>query len=128
MADAGKTDLGWVVLELMGHRKMGGYVREQEIAGKGFLRIDVPDITADENGPWTATQFYSPDAVYCVTPTTKEIAVGLAVSCQPAPVSRYELPAAKVEQHHPNSGVARSPADEFDDDFGTSHDDDENTP
>jgi hypothetical protein len=35
-------ELGWCILELMGHRKMGGYVREQEVAGAGFLRIDVP--------------------------------------------------------------------------------------
>lgn len=33
---------GWVVLELMGHRKLGGYLKEQEIGGVSMLRIDVP--------------------------------------------------------------------------------------
>jgi hypothetical protein len=32
----------WAVLELMGHRRLGGKVSEQEIAGAAFLRIDVP--------------------------------------------------------------------------------------
>ena len=30
------------VLDLMGHRRLAGYVSEQEIAGAGMLRIDVP--------------------------------------------------------------------------------------
>jgi len=33
---------GWCVLELMGHRRLAGYVSEQEIAGADMLRIDVP--------------------------------------------------------------------------------------
>ena len=37
------------------------------------------------------TQFYSSAAVYCITPTTEEIARALGENSQPAPVSRYEL-------------------------------------
>jgi hypothetical protein len=33
---------GWAILELMGHRRLGGYVRETQIAGAGMLRIDIP--------------------------------------------------------------------------------------
>lgn len=33
---------GWAILELMGHRRLGGYVSEATVAGAGFLRIDVP--------------------------------------------------------------------------------------
>src|SRR5262245_4954119 len=33
---------GWAVLELMGHRRLGGYLREVSIAGAGMLRIDIP--------------------------------------------------------------------------------------
>jgi len=81
---------GWCVLELMGHRRLGGYVRQEEVAGAPFLRIDVP---AAGPGLSAATQFYSPSAVYCVTPTTEELARAVAASNRPAPVSRYELPA-----------------------------------
>lgn len=80
---------GWAVLELMGHRRLGGHVTEATISGKGFLRIDVP-------GPdksTVATQYYSPDSVYCLTPTTEETALAVALMAQPAPVQRWELPA-----------------------------------
>jgi hypothetical protein len=77
----------WTILELMGHRRLAGYVQEVEIAGKGYLRIDIPSEPP-------VTQIYGPDAIYCMTPTTEEIARGLAKSVHLAPVSRYELPAA----------------------------------
>jgi hypothetical protein len=78
---------GWCVLELMGHRRLAGMVTEVEIAGSGMLRIDVPG----EDGP-TATQFYSPSAVYAITPTTEAIARGFARRYRPEPVQRWELP------------------------------------
>lgn len=79
---------GWAVLELMGHRKMAGRVSEAVVGGASLLRIDVP-------GPEgaVATQFYSPSALYCLTPTTEEVARAFAARNQPAPVSRWELPA-----------------------------------
>lgn len=79
----------WCVLELMGHRRLGGYVSEATIAGAPVIRIDVPAVT----GAGAATQFYSPAAIYCVTPTTEAIARALAASARPTPVQRYELPA-----------------------------------
>lgn len=81
-----KTFREWAILELLGHRRLAGLVTEQEIAGKGFLRIDIP-------GPedQTVTQFYSPDSVYGLTPTTEEIARRVAVRNSPAPVSHWEL-------------------------------------
>ncbi len=78
---------GWAILELMGHRRLAGYLQEQEIAGAAFLRLDVPG----DEGP-VATQFYSPSAVYCITPTTEELARQVARLNEPAPVTRWELP------------------------------------
>lgn len=83
---------GWTVLELMGHRKLGGYVRTETIAGMAFLRIDVPGAEGVE-----ASQFYSPQAVYCLTPCTEEVARRLAAACHPQPVQRWELPALAHE-------------------------------
>lgn len=85
---------GWAILELMGHRRLGGYVQEQEIAGHGMLRIDVP---SEEDGKALATQFYSPSALYCLTPTTEEMARAVAKRNQPAPVTRWELTAGREE-------------------------------
>lgn len=78
---------GWTILELMGHRRLAGYVREQTIGGAAFIRIDVP---GDEGT--VATQFYSPSAVYCLTPTTEDLARKVAKGAQPAPVTKWDLP------------------------------------
>ena len=82
-----KTFDCWAILELMGHRRLAGHVTEEEIAGHGFLRIDVPgkDITE-------ATQYYAPNAVYAITPTTEDLARRFAEHHQPEPVTRWELP------------------------------------
>lgn len=95
---------GWAILELMGRRRLGGFIAEQQIAGVGFLRIDIPgpDTRIDEDGPETTqdggfeggtTQFYSPSAVYCITPATQDIAVEVGRRSHPAPVQRFELTA-----------------------------------
>lgn len=82
----------WVVLELMGHRRIFGLLTEQEIAGNKFLRIEVPDAA----GKMT-TQFYNPSSVYCMTPTTEEIVKAAAHNNAPTPVHLYELEMPKTE-------------------------------
>jgi len=84
---------GWVILELMGHRRLGGYLTEQEIGGVNFLRLEVPAV----DGHKAATQFYSASSVYCITPTTEKLAKACARASRPAPIHRWELPAAKLE-------------------------------
>lgn len=89
MSEETKTVIdGWTILELMGHRRLGGYVREVTVAGVGFLRIDIP---GSEGNP-DATQLYPPSSVYCITPTTEAMARAVAKSNQPQPVNRWELP------------------------------------
>lgn len=78
----------WAILELMGHRRLAGFLTEAEVAGAKMLRIDVPG----RDGQMT-TQFYAPAAVYAITPTTEELARRFAEHAQPRPVSVYELPA-----------------------------------
>ncbi len=96
---------GWAVCELMGHRRLGGMVSEQTIAGKAFLRVDVPD---DGEG-FMATQFYSPDAVYCLTPCGEAEARAVARANRPQPVQRWEMPTLPAPE-------ARPPFDEYHDD------------
>jgi hypothetical protein len=83
---------GWAIIELMGHRKLGGYLSEQTIAGAAFVRIDVVNI----DGTAIATQFYSASAVYCITPTTQDVATAFGTNHKPEPVTRWELPSANV--------------------------------
>jgi hypothetical protein len=88
---------GWAILELMGHRRLAGFVTEAEVAGTKLLRLDVyapepPDTDEDERP--VATQLYGGAAIYCITPTTEEIARAVAATRRPEPVQRWELPPA----------------------------------
>jgi hypothetical protein len=87
----------WVVLELLGHRRLAGWLTEQQIAGASFLRLDIPGA----DGHPGATQLYAPGSVYAITPTTEEIARKVAARSFPAPVQRWELAAPDdvVEAH-----------------------------
>ncbi len=78
----------WAILELMGHRKLAGLVKEETIGSASFIRLDVPD----GKGGFAVTQYYNPSAVYCMTPTTREMAESYAKQNIPQPVSRYEIP------------------------------------
>jgi hypothetical protein len=93
---------GWAILELMGHRKLAGLLSEQTIGGAAFIRIDAPiapgTTITDGTGAWAVTQFYAPSAVYCITPTTEELARKVAAGAQPTPVTRYELPAGSASR------------------------------
>lgn len=84
---------GWSIVEQMGHKKLGGYVREETVAGQGFLRIDV---FTDGPEP-VASQYVNPSTVYALTPTTEDVARGLARSCEVRPVTRWELAAPRSE-------------------------------
>ena len=92
MADVDPFE-GWAILELMGHRRMGGFVRQVEMFGTAMCRIDVP---AEGEGETIATQFYGGSSIYCMTPTTEAMARAVAVRNQPEPVQRWELPAPKA--------------------------------
>jgi hypothetical protein len=102
----------WAILELMGHRKMAGLVQEVAIGGASFIRIDVP---AKEPGKFTATQFYNPSAVYCMTPVAEDLARQVAQTYEAAPVSRYELPPQQSPRITRDNDSSMEPED-YDDD------------
>ncbi len=91
MADEKDGQFGeWGILELMGHRRLAGFISEQQIGGASFVRIDVPGEQSTDAS--VATQFYAPAAIYCITPTTEALARKVAVGSQPAPVTKWDLP------------------------------------
>lgn len=93
----GTTFEGWAIVELMGHRKLGGYCKEETVFGSSFLRLDIPD----SNGGAVATQFYNPSSIYCLTPCAEELAKQYSLKHQPQPVTRWELPQVKaIESTH----------------------------
>lgn len=86
---AGERFESWGILELMGHRRLGGFVSEATIGGASMIRIDVPSTPP-------ATQFYAPSALYCFTPTAEAIARAFATRHAPQPVQVWELPASSA--------------------------------
>lgn len=92
----------WVVLELMGHRRLAGYLTEQELAGHGFLRLEIPgevlyDAKGERHEKGRATQFYSPASVYAIHPVSEEAARLVAVRTRPEPLTSWELPLPRLE-------------------------------
>jgi len=81
---------GYAIVELMGHKRLAGYVSEAELAGSSFLRVDVEKSSGDK-----VTQYYSPGAVYCITPSSEDTVRGLLRLNSPEPVSRWELPSTE---------------------------------
>ncbi len=90
----------WCIVEMMGHRRLAGYVSEVELAGKGFLRLDIP---ADGGDPGR-TQFLSPGSVYALHPVAEATARQAAKAWRPDPVQRWELPAIEPRQAGSDTG------------------------
>jgi hypothetical protein len=101
---------GWAVLELFGHRVLGGFVRPHRIAGTEMLRIEVP--WSDPAKGTRATQFYSGSAVFSLTPTDEANARIVAGRTEP-----YEYTPAARQLEEPG---------EDDDDDGPEQDPDWN--
>lgn len=82
----------WAILELMGHRRLAGFVAEETIAGVAFLRIDVPAVDDDP----AVSQWYSPSAVYAITPCSEDTARRAAGVGRVKPVHEWELQPARI--------------------------------
>lgn len=118
MAEATESFQQWAILELMGHVRLAGIVTEEERFGIKMGRIDIP------NQDGFTTQYFGGSSVYRLTPTTEEIARGVATRNQPTPVHRWELPAASI----PTNEVQQFGTDydrDDDDDLPVRNDDDD---
>lgn len=79
----------WCIVELLGHRRLAGHIQEIQLAGAGFLRLDIPAEGADP----ARTQYIAPGSVYALHPVTEATARAAARQWRPEPVSRWELTA-----------------------------------
>jgi hypothetical protein len=61
----------WAIIELMGHRKLKGYITEVMIAGSAMVRIGL----YNPNGVEVNYQVYSSQSIYCITPTTRNVCI-----------------------------------------------------
>ena len=88
--DDGKGKLEtWAVLELMGHQRIAGFVREVALGSAAMLRVDVPEI----DGIPAFTKFVAPAALYAFTPCTQEVAMAVIRRDRVTPVTLFAMPA-----------------------------------
>ena len=78
----------WMLVEVLGHRRHTGRVREEERFGAKLLRIDVP-LKGDPEAHGWQTHYYAPASLYGLTPCTREAA--LQANRPYEPPARYAL-------------------------------------
>ena len=101
----------WCVVEIMGHKKFAGKVTSQEIAGCGFLRIDVPE----SDGQPAFTKLFGTQSVYCLSPCTEETARAFVKLFRSESFSRYEAPRLESTVLTPTQSRAQIVDEEYDD-------------
>ena len=84
----------WAFIEIMGHNKIAGFVKETQVAGKGFLSVRVP---ANKFGMYSGSEMeipeheklISPDSIFSITPITQELAAKVCAEIQSVPLREY---------------------------------------
>jgi hypothetical protein len=104
----------WAIIEQFGHKKYAGKVSEHVLGSAVLIRLDVPQVTLDEDRTALAfTKYIGPSSIYCITPCSEAIARAAAKELArwnpPIPV---EIP---VQRQLAAAGVADVDGD--DDDF-----------
>jgi hypothetical protein len=103
----------WMILEIMGHRKHAGRVREEERFGAKMLRIDVP-IKGDPAANGWETHYYGGASIFSFT-LTDEASAMEANKPWDAP-SRYRLPAPERDEPEASDGSFDAEFREVDED------------
>lgn len=79
----------WAIVEVFGHRRHAGRIREEERFGAKMLRIDVPNKGAPAEHGWT-THWYGGASIFSLTLTDE--ASALRSNKPYESPSRYALP------------------------------------
>lgn len=100
----------FALVELFGHNRIAGKVTEAEIGGGKFIRVDVPEL----DGIQPVTRFYSPGAIYGITPMTEDTCLKLAKQLKVAPMTKWDA-RALLDADKPS--LALLPGESEDDDY-----------
>lgn len=84
----------WAIVEVFGHRKHAGRIREEERFGAKMLRIDIPRKGDPEANGWD-THWYGGASLFSMTLTDE--ATALRANKPYEPPARYSLPAPDDE-------------------------------
>jgi hypothetical protein len=82
----------WMLIEIMGHKKLAGLVTEEERFDTVMLRIDIPThIDFEEKATHYITQYYHHNAIFSATPINQTDALALAGIYRPNPFTKFDL-------------------------------------
>jgi len=102
---------GYAIVELMGHRRVAGFVEDVELFGGRMMKVTVPSTDQDSE---PSVQFYSPTALYSLLPCTEERARADAIGYggyRPAlPIGR------STDYHHDQDTLNDNDTDDVGDD------------
>lgn len=99
----------YALVELFGHQRIVGKVTEAEIGGGKFIRVDVPEL----DGVQAVTRYYSPGAIYGITPLEESTCLKLAAQLKVAPMTKWDA-RALIEAERSPTQLALAPVEEED--------------
>ena len=86
----------WAVVDVMGHQRYIGHVTEQVIAGKGFVRVDIPSV-----GDQPAfTKLIGTGSIYSISPVSEQVARAMCEQRRQTPIESYDLPRLSAGTMH----------------------------
>lgn len=106
----------WAVLEIMGHKRFAGFVTEVVVAGRGFVRIDVPAVPASSSRPAIAAyaKMFGTQALYGITPVDEPTARAMAGAVREQPVDQMLATVVKIERYERRVLAGEGPTPEGD--------------
>ena len=78
----------WAIVEVMGHSQFAGKTTEQQIAGTGFIRVDVP---ASKGKP-AFTKLLGTSSIFAITPCTEQTARAANERFRARQYEHFEMP------------------------------------
>ena len=86
----------WCVVDVMGHNRYAGRVTEQQIGGASFIRVDVPELPDRA----AFTKLLSPGSIFCITPTTEQVARHAAARFRAEALGIVDFPTPQRQLPH----------------------------
>ena len=103
----------WAVVGLMGHQRIAGLVREVNIAGSEFIRVDVPEVEGEQ----AFSRIFGASAIYSIDPVTEITAKAVAQGIKASPVRRWDVSPLLDEISSQAKSRLTSGDDDYDDDY-----------
>jgi hypothetical protein len=102
----------WGIVEIMGHNRIAGRIREQAIGGTAFVRVDVPQI----DGQPAFTKLFGSSSIFSISLTSEETACAVATRLAPGPISTWDAREAVAAADRLQTTAIEAPAVGPDDD------------